>query len=66
MEQNNLIRVTNLELAEANAPQGSRFVLTASVLDDSKTGGFFGRYMTAAEERAANEANARFVEAYGD
>jgi hypothetical protein len=52
----------NLEAIKANAPEGTRFIHTASVLDDSGTGQFCGFYATPEQERSYNEGMARMAE----
>jgi hypothetical protein len=56
------IKVKNLEAAKANAPEGTRFIHTMSILDDSGTGGFCGFYATPEQERDYNDGMARMAE----
>jgi hypothetical protein len=52
----------SLETLKANAPEGTRFIHTASVMDDSGTGGFFGFYATPEQEQEYNDGMARMAE----
>ena len=56
------IKAKSLEAIKANAPEGTRFIHTASVMDDSGTGGFCGFYATAEQEREYNDGMARMAE----
>ena len=56
------IKAKSLEALKANAPEGTRFIHTASVMDDSGTGGFCGFYATPDQEREYNDAMARMAE----
>ncbi|NBW22403.1 MAG: hypothetical protein EBR82_82080 [Caulobacteraceae bacterium] len=62
MNTTKYIKVASLEIARANAPVGTKFIHTASVLDDSGTGGFCGFYATAEQEAEYNEGMARIAE----
>jgi len=52
----------SLEALKSNAPEGTRFIHTASVMDDSSTGGFCGFYATPEQEREYNDGMARMAE----
>jgi hypothetical protein len=52
----------SLEALKANAPEGTRFIRTASVMDDSGTGGFCGFYATPEQEQEYNDGMARMAE----
>jgi hypothetical protein len=52
----------SLETLKANAPEGTRFIHTASVMDDNGTGGFCGFYATAEQEQEYNDGMARMAE----
>lgn len=56
------IKAKSLEALKANAPEGTRFIHTASVMDDSGTGGFCGFYATPDQEREYNDGMARMAE----
>ena len=56
------IKAKSLEALKANAPKGTRFIHTASVMDDSGTGGFCGFYATPEQEREYNDGMARMAE----
>lgn len=56
------IQVQSIEAAKANAPKGTKFIHTASVMDDSGTGGFCGFYATAEQEKEYNDGMARMAE----
>lgn len=56
------IKAKSLEALKANAPEGTRFIHTASVMDDSATGGFCGFYATPDQEREYNDGMARMAE----
>lgn len=56
------IKAKSLESLKANAPEGTRFIHTASVMDDSGTGGFCGFYATPDQEREYNDGMARMAE----
>jgi len=60
--KNEMIKAKSLEAAKANAPEGTRFVHTASVMDDCGTGGFCGYYFTPEQEREYNDGMARMAE----
>jgi hypothetical protein len=56
------IQVRDLNEAKRNAPEGTRFIHTASVMDDSGTGGFCGFYATPEQEQEYNDGMARMAE----
>jgi hypothetical protein len=60
--KNKLIQSKSLEAAKANAPEGTRFVRTFTVMDDTGTGGFCGYYFTPEQEREYNDGMARMAE----
>ena len=60
-----IIQVKNVETAKANAPQGTRFIHTMSIMDDSAAGGFWGFYATPSEEREYNDGMASLAELFG-
>ena len=57
-----MIKVKSLEALKANAPEGTKFIHTASVMDDSGTGKFCGFYATPAQEQEYNDGMARMAE----
>lgn len=56
------IKAQSIEAAKANAPKGTKFIHTASIMDDSGTGGFYGFYATPEQEREYNDGMARMSE----
>ena len=58
----NIIKVESVDIAKAKAPKGTRFIHTHSVMDAWGTGGTFGFYATAEEEREYNDGMARMAE----
>ena len=62
MNTSKYIKVKSIEAAKANTPEGTRFIHTASVMDDCGTGGFCGFYATPSEEREYNDGMARMAE----
>jgi hypothetical protein len=60
--KNKTTQIKSLEALKAAAPEGTRFIHTASVMDDTGTGGFCGFYATPEQEREYNDGMARMAE----
>ena len=58
--KNQLTSAKSLETLKA--PEGTKFIHTSSVLDDTGTGGFRGFYATPSQEREYNDGMARLAE----
>jgi hypothetical protein len=56
------IKAKSLKEARVNAPEGTKFVHTHSIMDDGGTGGICGFYATPEQEREYNEGMARMAE----
>ena len=57
-----IIKVESVKTGEDNAPEGTRFIHTFSVMDAWGTGGIFGFYATPEQEREYNDGMARMAE----
>jgi len=60
--KNKTTQIKSLEALKAAAPEGTRFIHTASVMDDTGTGGFCGFYATPEQEEEYNDGMARMAE----
>jgi hypothetical protein len=60
--KNKTTQIKSLEALKAAAPEGTRFIHTASVMDDSGTGQFCGFYATPEQEREYNDGMALMAE----
>ena len=57
-----MIKAKSLEEAKAGAPDGTSFILTHTILDDSGTGGFCGFYATPKEKAEYEDGMAKLAE----